>query len=68
MTTKRHLPIDSDLAGVDKALKRAAKSAQTLARQTKTPCYVVLDGKITDIAKQKLPRVSTKKESRAVRQ
>jgi hypothetical protein len=29
MTTKKQLPADSDLAGVDKALKRAAKSAHT---------------------------------------
>lgn len=53
MTTKKQLPTDSDLAGVDKALKRAAKSAHTLARQTKTPCYVVKDGKIVDIAVRK---------------
>jgi hypothetical protein len=52
MTTKKQLPLDSDLAGIDKALKRAAKSALTLVRQTKTPCYVVKDGKIVDIAEQ----------------
>lgn len=51
MKAKKQLPTDPDLAGVDKALKRAAKSARTLARQTKTPCYVVKDGKIVDISK-----------------
>lgn len=49
MTAKKQLPVDPDLAGVDKALKRAAKSAHTLARKTKTPCYVVKDGKLIDI-------------------
>jgi hypothetical protein len=62
MTTIKRLPLDSDLAGVDKAIKRAAKSAQTLARQTKTPCYVVKDGKVVDIA-GRMPRVSVKKRS-----
>ena len=55
MTTKKQLPMDSDLAGVDKAIKRAAKSAHMLARKTKTPCYVVKDGKIVDIAR-KMPK------------
>lgn len=50
MNVKKALPKDPDLAGVDKALRRAAKSALTLARQTKTSCYVVQDGQIVDIA------------------
>jgi hypothetical protein len=50
MHVKKQLPKDPDWAGVDKALKRAAKSALMLARQTKTPCYVIKDGKIVDIA------------------
>ncbi|KAF0221716.1 MAG: hypothetical protein FD174_47 [Geobacteraceae bacterium] len=59
MSVKKELPKDPDLAGVDKALKRAAKSARTLARQTKTPCYVVKDGKIVDIARRrKTPKQS----------
>lgn len=32
------------------ALKRAAKTALRLARATKTPCYVEIDGRIVDIA------------------
>ena len=50
MTARKLLPTDPDLAGVDVALRRAAKSALKLARQTNTPCYVVKDGKIVDIA------------------
>lgn len=50
MTVKKQLPKGPDLAGVEKALKRAAKSALASARKTKTPCYVMKDGKIVDIA------------------
>lgn len=60
MTTKKQLLINSDMLGVDKALKRAAKSAHTLARQTNTPCYVVKDGKIVDIAEHKKTPVARK--------
>lgn len=55
MNNKKQLPKDPDLAGVEKALRRAAKSALTLARRTKTPCYVVQEGQIVDIAKRKKP-------------
>lgn len=51
MNQKKGLPKDPDLANVGKALRRAAKSAQLLARQTGTPCYVVKRGKIVDLAK-----------------
>jgi hypothetical protein len=50
MSDKKALPKDSDLAGVEKALKRAAKAARALARKTHTPCYVVKEGKIVNIA------------------
>lgn len=52
MTARKLLPTDPDLAGVDMALRRAAKYALKLARQTKTPCYVVKDGKIVNIAER----------------
>lgn len=47
---KKDLPKDPDFLGALPALKRAAASALKLARQTKTPCYVMKDGKIVDIA------------------
>jgi hypothetical protein len=40
---------DPDLAKVGDALKRAAASALTLGRQTKTPVYVIKDGKIVNL-------------------
>ena len=55
MTGKKALPKDSDLANVEKALKRAAKTARELARKTHTPCYVVKDGKIVNVAEQETP-------------
>lgn len=65
MSVKKQLPRDPDLAGVDKALRRAAKSARALARQTKTPCYVVKDGKIVNIAEQ--PKLSSQKKRAAAK-
>ena len=40
---------DPDLAKVGDALKRAAASALALGRQTKTPVYVLQDGKIVNL-------------------
>ena len=55
MSGKKPLPKDSDLANVEKALKRAAKTARELAKQTHTPCYVVKDGKIVNVAERETP-------------
>jgi len=43
-------PKDKDLLGSQAALKRAARSALTIACNTRTPCYVLRHGKIVDIA------------------
>ena len=43
-------PKDMDLLGSQAALKRAARSALRVARDTGTPCYVIQRGKIVDIA------------------
>lgn len=40
---------DPDLLQVGAALRRAALSAQQLARQTATPCYVWRNGQIVNI-------------------
>lgn len=45
-----------EFAGMDAALRRAAKAAHALARKTKTPCYIWKDGQIVDItARRKTP-------------
>jgi len=53
MKTKKVLAKDSDLAGVDKALRRAARKAKELAVKTHTPLYVFENGKVVDLTKQK---------------
>jgi len=52
MKTKRTLPRDADLAGVGKALKRAAKNARELSQKTNTPFYIYEDGKIINVLKR----------------
>lgn len=53
MSTKKTLPRDSDLAGVDKALRRAGRKARELAAKTHTPLYIFENGKVVDLTKQK---------------
>ncbi len=53
MRTKKTLPKDSDLAGVDKALRRASRKAKELAVKTQTPLYVFENGKVVDLTRQK---------------
>ncbi len=53
MKTKKILPLDTDLVNAGKALKRAARSALRIAKKTHTPCYIVKDDIIVDIAKRK---------------
>jgi len=45
-------PKDGDLAGVDAALRRAAKRALQIGLETGTPVYVLEDGKIVDLTKR----------------
>jgi hypothetical protein len=63
MTAKKNQPKDADLANVEKALKRAGKVARELARKTHTPCYVVKEGKIVNIAEGKTGYRSARKPS-----
>jgi hypothetical protein len=46
------LPKDPDLLGSVQAMKRSAANALKLARRTHTPCYVVKDGKIVNVAER----------------
>ena len=63
MTAKKGLPKDADLANVEKALKRAAKSARELAKMTHTPCYVIKDGQIINVAEPQTDYVPGKKNT-----
>ena len=50
MNKKPKTTLNAEFAGIDAAIKRAAKAAHLLARKTKTPCYIWKDGQIVDIA------------------
>ena len=51
-TSKRQMPTDADFVGAQQAIKRAAQRAREVAEATNTPCYVMQDGKIVDIARK----------------
>jgi hypothetical protein len=53
MNETAKVPMNEELAGIDAALRRAAKAALLFARKTKTPCYIWKDGQIVDIAMRK---------------
>ncbi|OGR00748.1 MAG: hypothetical protein A2505_00560 [Deltaproteobacteria bacterium RIFOXYD12_FULL_55_16] len=53
MKKAANTPENPEFAAVDSALKRAAKVAHTLARKTKTPCYIWKDGKIVNVAERR---------------
>jgi len=63
MTAKKNLPKDADLVNVEKALKRAAKTARELAKKTHTPCYVIKEGKIVNVAERHADYRPKKKKS-----
>jgi diaminopimelate decarboxylase len=63
MTAKKNLPKDPDLANVEKALKRAGKAARALAKKTHTPCYVIKEGKIVNVAEGQAGYRTAKKSS-----
>ena len=51
---------DPDIQASAKALRRAARRARDLGLQTGTPVYVLQDGHIVDLTKQKRMRGRTK--------
>ena len=57
---KANLPKDPDLLGSVQAMKRSAANALKLARKTHTPCYVVKDGNIVNVAER--PKTSAQKK------
>ena len=43
---------DPDILAVDAALRRAARRARELGRKTRTPVYVLKNGRIVDLTKE----------------
>ena len=60
---KNGKPKDKDLRGSQAALERAARSALATARTTRTPCYVLKQGKVVNIAAAR-PRLSKRSAAR----
>ena len=56
MTQRAARSKDPDIIASEKALRRAARRALQLGIETGTPVYVLKDGKIIDLTKQKRPR------------
>jgi len=61
MTSKPKVPMNPELAGIDAALRRAAKAAHSLARRTKTPCYIWENGQIVDLTQKRKSSPKTSK-------
>ena len=59
MNRKPKLPENPEHAGMDAALKRAAKAAHALARKTKTPCCIWENGQIVDLTQRSKPLPKT---------
>jgi hypothetical protein len=56
--TEKPLPTAPDFLGALPALKRAAQRALELAIATNTPCIVMRDGQIVDIAREHRLRIA----------
>jgi len=53
MNSKTKITVTDEFAAVDSAIKRAAKVAHSLAKKTKTPCYVWENGAIVNMSAMK---------------
>lgn len=56
MSEKEHASKDPDILAADVALRRAAKRAQEVGRKTGTPVYVLKDGRIVDLTRERKRR------------
>jgi hypothetical protein len=65
MSRRTKMPLNAEFAGIDAALKRAAKAAHLLARKTKTPCFIWKDGQIVDISTKQNTPVQSKRISQS---
>jgi hypothetical protein len=59
MNSRKSFHEDTDLRCSEIALRRAAQRARELGEHTGTPVYVVRDGKIVDLTKEKQQKTHT---------
>ncbi len=60
MTKKPNRPTDPDIVGSEAALRRAARRALRIGIETGTPVYVIKDGQIVDLTKEKRLKTKTR--------
>ena len=60
MRVEKKKPTDPDIINSAKAMRRAAKRALELGRESGTPVYVMEDGKIIDLNKDRRKRPKRK--------
>ncbi len=53
MSNRKTLHKDTDIMHSEAALRRAAQRARELGERTGTPVYVLRDGKIVDLTREK---------------
>lgn len=53
---------DADIAGIEAALRRAARRARELGERTGTPVYILRDGKIVDLTRENGHQKQTNEE------
>jgi len=53
MSNRKPLHEDTDIIHSEAALRRAAQRARELGERTGTPVYVLRDGKIVDLTREK---------------
>jgi hypothetical protein len=53
MTKRPNRPTDPDIVGSEAALRRAARRALQIGLETGTPVYVIKNGRIVDLTKEK---------------
>lgn len=62
MSRRSTLQEDTEIAGIEAALWRAARRARELGERTGTPVYVLRDGKIVDLTSERQQKTQINKE------
>ena len=62
MSRRSTLQEDTEIAGIEAALRRAARRARELGERTGTPVYVLRDGKIVDLTSERQQETHVNKE------
>lgn len=64
MTRNQHGSKDPDIIASEAALRRAARRALQIGLETGTPVYVIKNGRIVDLTKEKRRKTKARQERR----